>query len=335
MNIKCPWCRSIWLWGCLLFTSGSAWAHRTEVTEVTLVELGNQHYAIRYAAPPPGLGEFNAPQLPAHAHWVEQTDVPRSEISTFLLFACEGRPLTVDDRIVLPWRGNGVLVVAHWRNGTVGKQFFLSGPEGVVIELCQLQAGSGSWMAAAKRSTWMGVEHILGGIDHLLFVAGLMLLIRDRRSLFWTVSAFTLSHSLTLALTVLQVIRVPRNPVETVIALSVLLLAVEIGRARRGQPGLTARKPWLVAFCFGLVHGLGFAGALQALPFSPSETPIVLLCFNLGVELGQVAFISTWILAARTLKPWRTHDLRKPASWIAEYAIGTLAAVWFFQRLFG
>ncbi len=334
MKAGWPWCKVVWLWVCLLLTSGSAWAHRTEVTEVTLVELGNQNYAIRYAAPPPGLGEFDAPRLPAHAHWVEQTDVPRSEISTFLLFACEGRPLTVEDRIVLPWRGNGVLVVAHWRNGTIAKQFFLSGPEGVVIELRQLQAGSGSWAAAAKRSSWMGVEHILGGIDHLLFVAGLMLLIRERRTLLWTVSAFTISHSLTLGLSVLQLIRVPRAPVEAVIALSVLLLAVEIGLVRRGRPGLTARKPWLVAFFFGLVHGLGFAGALQALPFSRAETPIVLLCFNLGVELGQLAFISAWLLAVRALRPWRTHDLTTRAAWVAEYAIGTLAAVWFFQRTF-
>ena len=130
------------------------------------------------------------------------------------------------------------------------------------------------------------------GYDHLLFVFALILIVRSTRSLVWTITAFTLAHSITLALATLDVVHVPGPPIEAAIAFSILLLAAEIVRLRRGEPSLTARWPWVVAFWFGLLHGFGFAGALSELGLPRGDIPLALFAFNVGVELGQLAFIA-------------------------------------------
>ncbi len=181
-----------------------------------------------------------------------------------------------------------------------------------------------------------GVEHILFGFDHLLFVFALILIVPSRRILLVTITAFTLAHSITLALATLGVVHVPAPPVEAVIALSILLLAVEILHAQRGQPGLTAQWPWVVAFSFGLLHGFGFAGALTAVGLPQGDAPLALFAFNAGVELGQIAFIAVVFAAFRLA---RRIDLSPAAERVAlravSYAIGMLAAFWFFERLAG
>ena len=136
------------------------------------------------------------------------------------------------------------------------------------------------------------MEHILFGFDHLLFVLALMLIVRSTRVLVWTITAFTVAHSITLALATLGVVDAPGPPVEATIALSILLLAAEILNVRRGQPGLTARWPWAVAFSFGLLHGFGFAGALTAIGLPKKDMPLALFAFNVGVEVGQLPFIA-------------------------------------------
>ena len=181
-----------------------------------------------------------------------------------------------------------------------------------------------------------GVQHILLGFDHLLFVFALMLIVRNGWTLVKTITAFTVAHSITLALATLGVIHVPAPPVEATIALSILLLATEIARMSRGQPSLTSRFPWAVAFCFGLLHGLGFAGALSEIGLPQGDVPLALLSFNVGVELGQLAFVAA-VLAIRGLLK-RFPLLRIATQYaqpIAYYAIGTLAAFWFFDRLSG
>jgi hydrogenase/urease accessory protein HupE len=191
-------------------------------------------------------------------------------------------------------------------------------------------------LAVAGAYVAHGIEHILFGFDHLLFVLALILIVRSMQALLWTVTAFTLAHSITLALATLGVVRVPGPPVEATIALSILLLASEILRVQRGEPSLTARRPWLVAFCFGLLHGFGFAGALTAVGLPPGDVPLALFAFNVGVELGQLAFIAAVLgvmaLARRTRSLFwlERHALRVTAC-----AIGTLAAFWFFERLAG
>jgi hydrogenase/urease accessory protein HupE len=177
----------------------------------------------------------------------------------------------------------------------------------------------------------LGVEHILYGVDHLLFVLGLMLLVRDFRSLVKTITAFTVAHSITLAAATLGFIHVEVAPVEATIALSILFLAVELIRSQRGESSIAQRAPWIVAFAFGLLHGLGFASALGKMGLPHSDIPIALLLFNVGVELGQLGFVTVVIGFVRLVA---TLEIRWP-SWtrsIPAYSIGAFAAMMFLQR---
>jgi len=175
----------------------------------------------------------------------------------------------------------------------------------------------------------LGIEHLLTGADHLLFLLGLMLLVRERRRLLATVTAFTLGHSVTLSLAALGIVHIPSAPAEAAIAFSILVLAVELARDR---PGALSRRPWAMAAAFGLLHGLGFAGALAEIGLPAREIPLALVSFNTGIELGQIAFL---IAVAAVLRITRPATRRFPA-WSAGapvYLIGTLAAYWFFERL--
>ncbi|OCP01830.1 MULTISPECIES: HupE/UreJ family protein [unclassified Ensifer] len=189
-------------------------------------------------------------------------------------------------------------------------------------------------LEVAKTFVTHGIEHILFGYDHLLFVLALVLLARDWRSLLLTVTAFTLAHSITLTLATLGFVHVPGPPVEAAIAFSILLLACEIVRIQRGQPSLTAQRPWLVAFAFGLLHGLGFAGALADLALPEGEIPLALLFFNIGVEIGQLLFITAVIAAVGLVRLLRyPPSVGRRALLAATYMIGTMAAFWFVERL--
>ena len=177
----------------------------------------------------------------------------------------------------------------------------------------------------------LGSEHILGGIDHLLFVLGLMLIVRGRMLLIKTITAFTLAHSVTLAMATLGFVHVPQAPVEAVIALSILFLATELSKQQRGETGLTTKAPWLVALCFGLLHGFGFAGALTEVGLPQTDIPLALLFFNVGVEVGQLIFVAgvltvTWMIQKLKFR-WPVWVAHGPA-----YAIGSLAAFWFIER---
>jgi hydrogenase/urease accessory protein HupE len=178
----------------------------------------------------------------------------------------------------------------------------------------------------------LGVEHILLGIDHLLFVLALLILVKGARRLIATVTAFTAAHSITLAVATLGYVHVPGPPVEAAIALSIVFVAAEIVHGLQGRPGLTARWPWVVAFTFGLLHGLGFAGALSEIGLPQKDIPLALLTFNVGVELGQLMFIAAVVLlgwAARRL-------LRSVPQWApptAAYGIGSMSAFWVIARV--
>lgn len=177
----------------------------------------------------------------------------------------------------------------------------------------------------------LGVEHILTGIDHLLFVLALLIITRGGWKLIKTVTAFTLAHSITLALATLGFVHVPQQPVEAVIALSIVFVAAEILRSRRGRAGITEQAPWIVAFTFGLLHGFGFAGALSEVGLPQGQIPIALLFFNLGVEIGQLLFIATVLSFIAVIR--RVH-LRLP-NWVElvpAYAIGSIAMFWVIQR---
>jgi hydrogenase/urease accessory protein HupE len=176
----------------------------------------------------------------------------------------------------------------------------------------------------------VGFEHILLGADHLLFVLGLLLIVRGRQ-LLWTVTAFTLAHSLTLALATLGLASAPLPPLNAAIALSILFLGPEIVRSWRGESSLTLRRPWLVAFAFGLLHGFGFASGLSTLGLPRAEIALGLLSFNVGVELGQLGFV---LLVLALVRAFRVLELRWPA-WVARapgYAVGVCGAYWTIQR---
>ncbi len=177
----------------------------------------------------------------------------------------------------------------------------------------------------------LGIEHILTGPDHLLFVFGLLLLVSASRLLVQTITAFTLGHSITLSAAVLGVATVPSRPIEVLIAVSVLTLAVELARDPRA-PTLLRRFPWAMALAFGLLHGFGFAGALAEAGLPAGRIPLALVSFNAGIETGQLAFVAAALLAGaclrRTLPALATSSARP-----AVYAMGILAAYWCFERM--
>jgi len=182
----------------------------------------------------------------------------------------------------------------------------------------------------------LGIEHILTGFDHLLFVLALVILVKGTRRLIATITAFTLAHSLTLFAATLGWINVPGPPVEAVIALSIVFVAGEIVHARQGRPGLTQRYPWLVAFTFGLLHGLGFAGALAEVGLPPLSIPMALLFFNVGVEIGQLIFIAVVLGAIAVVRRIvRRLKVDAPSWWwrVPPYTIGGIASFWVVQRL--
>jgi hypothetical protein len=191
---------------------------------------------------------------------------------------------------------------------------------------------SESWQQVARTYTALGVEHILLGVDHLLFVLALLMIVAGWRNLVATVTAFTLAHSMTLAAATLGWVDIPQAPVEAVIALSILFVAAEIVHWRQGRPGITRRKPWLVAFTFGLLHGFGFAGALTEIGLPEHAIPLALLFFNLGVEAGQLLFIAAVFLLWAVFRkvPWPAWAWRLPV-----YGIGSMAAFWTIERIAG
>jgi hydrogenase/urease accessory protein HupE len=177
--------------------------------------------------------------------------------------------------------------------------------------------------------TWLGMEHIWMGFDHLLFVFGLLLLVGGGRRLFWTITAFTLGHSVTLSLVTLGFLDFPVALVEFTIALSIFVLAVELTRTERRDA--LWRNPWWLAGGFGLLHGMGFAGALAETGLPQDNVPLALLFFNIGIEIGQIAFIlvllGLWYLVRRPLAPWQGRLLPIPV-----YVLGALSAMWCIER---
>ena len=205
-----------------------------------------------------------------------------------------------------------------------------------------LRPNAPSFTLKVAPSTWrvmrdyfaLGTEHILGGIDHLLFVLGLLLIVHSGWLLVKTVTAFTVAHSITLGMATLGFVYVPQAPVEAVIALSILFLATELARKNDATPGRTERYPWIVAFSFGLLHGFGFAGALSSVGLPQTDIPLALLMFNLGVEAGQLLFIAAVLIMLQLGK----RILEGSVTWLpraAAYGMGGISAFWVIQRVSG
>jgi hydrogenase/urease accessory protein HupE len=193
-------------------------------------------------------------------------------------------------------------------------------------------AASQSRLQVAGAFMVQGIRHILFGADHLLFVLGLLLIVKNRWMLLKTVTAFTCAHSITLAIATLGYAEAPMIPLNAAIALSILFLGPEIVKSWRGETSFTIRHPWVVAFAFGLLHGFGFASALTSAGLPRHELPLALLSFNVGVEIGQVSFVALILLLERS---FRLLEIRWPrwAQAMPGYTVGSLGAFWTWQRL--
>jgi hydrogenase/urease accessory protein HupE len=218
-----------------------------------------------------------------------------------------------------------VLLQVHHGDGRIETHLLSSVSPRVTL------AGASPRLARAAAYLRLGVEHIVLGVDHLLFVLGLVLIVRHRRRLVQTITSFTVAHSITLAVATLGHTGAPVLPLNATIALSILFLGPEIVRARRGETSLTLRHPWVVAFAFGLLHGFGFASGLASMGLPEGEIPLALLLFNLGVEAGQLLFV---LLVLALERACRALEVRWPG-WVEAlpgYAVGTLGAYWTLQR---
>ena len=250
----------------------------------------------------------------------------------------------------------GDAMVQTWRMRTVeplaGQNVVIDGLQNTMTDALVhvVFANGNSWTARltpsepsavipASQSAWAafityvrhGIEHIAFGFDHLLFVTGLMLIVRDWRKLVKAITAFTAAHSITLSCATLGWLTLPSRPVEAMIAISIVMVAAEVVRMERGQFSLAIAKPWIVAFAFGLLHGFGFAGALVELGLPHSDIPLALLAFNVGVELGQLAFIAVILSAVYMVS--RIVAIPRQAIVASAYTIGVIAAFWSIQRL--
>jgi hydrogenase/urease accessory protein HupE len=232
------------------------------------------------------------------------------------LIKIEGLEKTMTDALVrIEFRGGGVWI----------KRLTPQEPSAVI------PPRANGWQVAGEYSK-LGVEHILTGIDHLLFVFALLLITKGGWKIVKTVSAFSLSHCLTLAAATLGWVHVPQKPVEAIIALSIVFVALEAVQAHRGQVGLAQRAPWIVAFSFGLLHGLGFAGALSEIGLPPGHIPTALLFFSAGVEAGHLLFVGAVLSAAALLRRVRL-SLPNWMRFFPGYSIGVVAMFWLIERV--
>ena len=271
----------------------------------------------------PRLPSHCEPITPAVAHTVDGAYTERATLSCAT--SLTGETIRIDG---LSSTLTDVLVRFERLDGTVQvNRLTPAAPSFVVEEL----PGA---LEVARTYLTIGIQHILLGIDHLLFVLALLLVVVGWRRLVATITAFTVAHSITLAAATLGFVSVPRQPVEAVIALSIVFVAGEIVHISQGRPSMTRRWPWIVALVFGLLHGLGFAGALSEVGLPEQSIPLALLLFNLGVELGQLLFIGA-VAAVAFL--FRAVDTRWPL-WtkaLPAYGIGTIAVFWVVERTVG
>ncbi len=305
-------------------------AHGLDPASLTLRETGAGVFEVRWRASALRLPGANVqPVLPARCRRIDRGEV-----------------LDESDRVTLRWTvdcGPGGLEGEHVGvdDLAAAKINALLTVERLDGEKLQTVLGprTPSFTVPAHPSRWavvrsyvaLGIEHILTGPDHLLFVFGLLLLVSASRLLVQTITAFTLGHSLTLSAAALGIARVPSRPVEVLIAASVLTLAVELARDV-DRPTLLRRFPWAMAVAFGLLHGFGFAGALAEARLPAGDIPLALVSFNTGIEAGQLAFVGA-VLAAGTLAGRWLPAIATRSTRLAVYGMGILSAFWCFERL--
>ena len=271
-----------------------------------------------------------APRFPSHCHESDQAlpDLTASALIERWTLTC-GEPGLLGAEIAidgLPRTLTDVLLRVRLLDGTSVDHLLRSEAPRAVLSR---ESGGG---AAVPAYLLLGIEHLLFGFDHILFVVGLLFFVRRPLQLVQVVTAFTAAHSITLALSTLGVVTLSQRPVEAVIALSILFLAVELARGGKGEQSAMARSPWAIAFGFGLLHGFGFAGALAEIGLPESARAMALLLFNVGVEIGQLAIVGVLLAVLQVVGIWRVPVpalvARTPI-----YVMGTVSAYWFVERV--
>ena len=311
----------------------SAVAHELQPAFLELKETAPDRYEVLWKLPSLGeASDVRMPLMPVFPETCRQLADARSDrVGTAWVFTAKleckggltGRTITIDG---LEAFSTDVLVRAQHADGSVETHVLKPVQPSVTLRAAG-EARRGAWAYL-----YLGIEHILLGVDHLLFVLGLLLIVRDRWMLVKTVTAFTVAHSVTLAVATFGIARVPAAPLNAAIALSILFLGPEIVRRWRGETSFTIRHPWVVAFAFGLLHGFGFASGLAQLGLPKSEIPLALLLFNAGVEIGQLAFVLLILLLERAFRLLEIHWPRLIER-LPGYIVGTLGAFWTIQRV--
>lgn len=317
----------------LVFGTGSVLsAHELQPGTLELRQVDKDRYEVTWRAPI-YFGQPHPASLELPEHWKTVVEPTMRQLSDSQVFrsvvtvgsdGVEGSTLrfpglenTITDVFVRLSRLDGTVMTAVVR------------PSKPYAQL----RGERTWYTTAGEYIGLGFHHILRGVDHLLFVLGLLLIVKGRMTLLKTITAFTVAHSITLATATLGYASAPLPPLNAAIALSILFLGPEIVRSWRGETSLTIRYPWVVAFLFGLLHGFGFASGLSTTGMPKAELPLALLFFNVGVEMGQIVFVFTALALVRSFK---VLAVRWPR-WVEAlpgYTVGSLGAYWTIQRAF-
>ena len=313
----------------LLLCNGKGWSHEIRPAYLQIIQTEENSYQLLWKIPRKGDMVIRLQPVFPEGFDIKETGVNRTTADAKIFnYVLQGdRPLAGEQLSIHNLNKTlvDVLVTVKYLNGE--KVTLMLKPENPQTVL----PGEISKWEVVKTYTILGIEHILFGIDHLLFVLALIIITKGFSKIVKTITAFTLAHSITLSMAVLGVANLPGPPVEAVIALSIVFLAVEIVKNIQGKETLTSKKPWLVAFTFGLLHGFGFAGALADVGLPETEIPLALAFFNIGVELGQILFVLgtlgvIWLLQRH--KKWPVFIKKVPA-----YTIGAVAAFWVIERI--
>ncbi|HET7541351.1 MAG TPA: HupE/UreJ family protein [Polyangiaceae bacterium] len=308
---------SLWSWLSIVSYGKHAEAHSFDAATLTLTEVADGKFAIDWQTTAKTLAGLREPA---------QYPKPCQQRGALL----ECGPLGLVGSIDFPWLRGGastVTVVIDWQSGSRLLRVLNGRSPSLTVYGIPASAGYRFLQPIALDYTRLGIEHILTGFDHLMFVLAITILVRSRKALIAAISAFTVAHSLTLAATVLGWLSLPSAAVETTIALSIVLACSE---CLRPSDSLARRAPWLVTFAFGLLHGMGFASALLETGLPEKHVPSALLFFNVGVELGQLAAIALFVAVG-----WLITRVERRPAWTSRafvYAMGCVAAYWSLER---